>query len=354
MINDYRLDPYTNVMNAVQIQGEKHTVPTSSPYTVRLNEVPRVDSPSTVKVSYASGGTLTEVAATPAAGQYFPDYLTTATGIDGWNTGTLLFNAADAGREITVNYYGTGTLTDSRLGQMLELDVTGSTASELKPSISIGVSGSDGYSASISALAQHTGIAKGKYTLLDVVNKLVKMSHTHTNSGSSSGWNCHCDCNCCLLAGTKIRMADGTERAIETLTDGDMVIGLNGPVKILGLHRVKLGKKRVMMTFSDRSIFFTGEHLFLINMAAGLAWGTADLTSFLREHNGHSFDSVRPILGAAEYVTEDGWKIESPEIAREFDSDTTCYDLILDGDGSYIANGYIVRCYDDEITAPEV
>lgn len=197
MISDYRIDPFTGQINIREITGEEHTIPANSPYTVRLDEVPYKSDPSTLRVAFKdSGAQLTEVAAQPAAGQYWPDYLTTAHGIEGWNTGTLLFNAADAGKTITVSYQGMGTLVDTRAPEFLEVDVSGSTAAELRPGIGISVSGSDGYSASITALAQHVGTPGGTYTLKDLLNDLVTKSHTHTNAGDSGGWNCNCDCTC--------------------------------------------------------------------------------------------------------------------------------------------------------------
>jgi len=58
---------------------------------------------------------VSEVAATPNTGQYWPDYSTNADGDTGWNTGTILFNSTDAGKKIAVNYKGMGSLADSRI-----------------------------------------------------------------------------------------------------------------------------------------------------------------------------------------------------------------------------------------------
>ena len=126
MISDYRLDPFTGQINIREITGEEHTIPSNSPYTIRLDEVPYKADPSTLKVTYRdTGAQLTEVAAQPATGQYWPDYLTTT--VEGWNTGTLLFNAADAGKTVLVSYQGMGTLVDTRAPEFLEVSVTGST-----------------------------------------------------------------------------------------------------------------------------------------------------------------------------------------------------------------------------------
>ena len=68
MISDYRLDPFTGQINIREITGEEHTIPSNSPYTVRLNEVPYKGNPSTLKVYFRDNGAqLTEVAAQPAS-----------------------------------------------------------------------------------------------------------------------------------------------------------------------------------------------------------------------------------------------------------------------------------------------
>lgn len=56
------------------------------------------------------GPAWSEVAATPAARQYWPDYGTGADSDDNWNTGTVIFNSADAGKVLDISYKGTGTL----------------------------------------------------------------------------------------------------------------------------------------------------------------------------------------------------------------------------------------------------
>lgn len=114
-IHDYRFNPFENTFDIKKIFDETHVIPTNSPYTIRLAEVPQKTSPTTLQVKYQNGVLLTEVSEEPAQGQYWPDYLTTEHGIEGWNTGTLKFSAADAGKTVQVTYNGMGTLTDDRL-----------------------------------------------------------------------------------------------------------------------------------------------------------------------------------------------------------------------------------------------
>lgn len=96
---------------------EVHIIPAVSPFVVRLNEVPQKKDPSNMKVVYVDETTgaptttvLTEVAATPGAGEFRPDYSTNADGDEDWNTGLIEFSGADAGKSIQVSYTGMGTL----------------------------------------------------------------------------------------------------------------------------------------------------------------------------------------------------------------------------------------------------
>lgn len=96
---------------------ETHIIPSVSPYVIRLNEVPEKQDPSNIRAVWVDSSTgavtasaLTEVAATPAAGEFRPDYATKADGNDNWNTGLIEFSAVDAGKIVQVSYTGMGTL----------------------------------------------------------------------------------------------------------------------------------------------------------------------------------------------------------------------------------------------------
>lgn len=205
MISDYRLDPFTGQINIREITGEEHTVPQNSPYTIRLNEVPYKGNPSTLKVYFRDNGAqLTEVAAQPASGQFWPDYSTTAHGIEGWNTGTLLFNAADAGKTITVSYQGMGTLVDTRAPEFLEVDVTGSTQPQREARVDDITSASDGkvttpgggdFTNYRGLLQTVPGVSAGTYTLKAVLQDLINKSHTHKYISDVYHTNCNCNCD---------------------------------------------------------------------------------------------------------------------------------------------------------------
>lgn len=76
---------------------------------------------STTPVTHAAGAdavikdSMQEVSTNPSTGQFWPDYNTEKGVEEDWNTGTLEFNALDAGKRLLVSYMGIGTLADKRV-----------------------------------------------------------------------------------------------------------------------------------------------------------------------------------------------------------------------------------------------
>lgn len=177
-------------------------MPNQSPYTIRLNEVPQKTDPSSLSIKYAGDTILMEVAAQPSQGQYWPDYNTTAHGVADWNTGTILFNAADAGKIIYASYNGTGTLVDDRVQDMLDLAVTTSTQPEREvvlsgTAVSYDASESSGggnLASGYVRVKQHRGLPAGTYTLREVIQHLINRSQTLEFVKGTSYYNCDCDC----------------------------------------------------------------------------------------------------------------------------------------------------------------
>ena len=67
----------------------------------------------------------------------------------------------------------------------------------------------------------------------------------------------------CFVAGTRILMADGSERPIETLQAGEQVLDQHGQInRILAVERVILGNRR-LYGLNHLPPFFTAEHPFL-------------------------------------------------------------------------------------------
>ena len=121
---NYRYNPFLNALEPIAITGETHVIPTNSPFTIRLAEVPLKESPSTVSLTIG-GVAGVEVAADPAAGEFRCDYTTGADNDENWNTGLIQFNAADAGKTVVAAYNGTGTLVDKRTIDAINAKING-------------------------------------------------------------------------------------------------------------------------------------------------------------------------------------------------------------------------------------
>lgn len=199
MIYDYRLDPWNNVLDIHNISGERHQIPTTSPFTVRLLEVPQKTEPTSLSVT-CNGTGMTEVAATPEQGQFFPDYRANVTGDPNWNRGELLFNAADAGKWITVNYRGMGTLIDSRLPDQLQMPFTGSQQADRETTLSTAPNSWDSQEGSSpkgkpiygGKFRRHRGIPAGTYSLREILQKLINLSSS--TEFVRTVRDCDCDC----------------------------------------------------------------------------------------------------------------------------------------------------------------
>lgn len=202
MIYDYRLDPWNNVLDIHNISGERHQIPTTSPFTVRLLEVPQKTEPTSLSVT-CNGTAMTEVAATPEQGQFFPDYRANVTGDPNWNRGELLFNAADAGKWITVNYRGMGTLIDSRLPDMLQLPFSGSQQADRETDLRWVPNSWDSQEGQAQhdpiyggKLRRHRGIPAGTYSLREILQKLINLSSTTEFVRTVRECNCNCSDGC--------------------------------------------------------------------------------------------------------------------------------------------------------------
>lgn len=157
---------------------------------------------------FQGGPALTEVAASPAQGQYWPDYRTSGHGDGNWNTGTLLFNPADAGKTVLATYSGTGTLTDERLLDQAEISVT----SSVQPERDVITGEPSSYDAEITTgekgsfrtlkgtrgrLKTHRGVKAGTYTLRAILQQLVNLSHTQEYQKETYYYDCNCsNCDC--------------------------------------------------------------------------------------------------------------------------------------------------------------
>ena len=159
----------------------------------------------------------------------------------------------------------------------------------------------------------------------------------------------------CFVAGTMVLMADGSERPIESLRPGDLVRGAAGRVnRVVGIEKPRLGARR-LYGFNAAEPFVTAEHPFL-TMAG---WKAIDPAATARENARLTVAALKTgdllmRARAAAPQASAGNLAEDSETAFWFElvtmieaadaaAETTVYNLLLDGDHSYVANGFVVH-----------
>jgi hypothetical protein len=149
-------------------------------------------------------------------------------------------------------------------------------------------------------------------------------------------------------------MGDGSERRIDEVDVGDWVLGSSGqPNLVLHVERPALGERLLYAFNDDDDYFVTAEHPFLTT--AG--WKSIDPRVTAVE--GPMIDvehlvpgdrifaaQPRPPAGTCGNVLE-ATKLEEITLARlrgrPDDPSTTVYNLKLDDDHTYFANGFVVH-----------
>ncbi|WP_421292585.1 hypothetical protein [Aeromonas taiwanensis] len=154
----------------------------------------------------------------------------------------------------------------------------------------------------------------------------------------------------CFIAGTRIVMADGSERPIETLLAGEEVLDQHGHRnRILAIERVLLGARR-LYGINRLAPFFTAEHPFLTTR------GWAAITPAMTRTENPTL-AVLPLFTGMHLLgrlvaTSAGALALAPHPALllveslcwlDAAPTTALFNLILDGSHSYIANGLIVH-----------
>ncbi|WP_236663623.1 Hint domain-containing protein [Aeromonas jandaei] len=154
----------------------------------------------------------------------------------------------------------------------------------------------------------------------------------------------------CFVAGTRITMADGSERLIETLQAGERVLDQYGHTnQILAVERVLLGERR-LYGINQLPPFFTGEHPFLTTrgwaaispamtraenptlIVLPLFTGMRLLGWSAAANTGNLALAPQPV----ELLVESLYWIDAPPT-------TELFNLVLNGTHSYIANSLIVH-----------
>ncbi|MGL6308377.1 hypothetical protein ACSZMD_00405 [Aeromonas veronii] len=160
----------------------------------------------------------------------------------------------------------------------------------------------------------------------------------------------------CFIAGTRITMADGSTRPIETLRVGEQVLDQHGGSnRILAIERVILGKRR-LYGINDLPPFFTAEHPLLTTRG----WAAIS-PAMTRTENPQL--AVLPLFTGMQIMCRPAPAIVTGNLALqpqpelllveslcwiEASPTTALFNLLLDGSHSYIANELIVHNKDGD------
>jgi len=163
----------------------------------------------------------------------------------------------------------------------------------------------------------------------------------------------------CFTGGTRIAMADGEEKPIELIREGDLVLGKSGhPNRVIAVERPILGDRK-LYALNGGSPFVTAEHP--IMTATG--WKSIDPSATEAENpllivkRLMVNDALLCLKGCAVSVGPTvGKETAKPQLesislvsmgSQHADPGTTVYNLLLEGDHTYFANGFLVhnKCF---------
>lgn len=142
----------------------------------------------------------------------------------------------------------------------------------------------------------------------------------------------------CFLAGTPVRMADGSEKAIETIEVGERVLGLDGGTdEVIGFGRPTLDGRQ-LHALNDSGFFVTADHPFLT-------------TGGLKALDPETTNLARPALKVGRLEVGDvlltvNGPVELRSIrSQDAPADTVVYNLHLLSGNIYVAAGFLVHNY---------
>ncbi len=158
----------------------------------------------------------------------------------------------------------------------------------------------------------------------------------------------------CFTAETLVLMADGSEKRIKDIKTGDRVLSGDGRVnRVVAVERPRLAGRN-LFAFNGGAPFVTAEHPFLT--PAG--WKALDPVATAEENpaltvasltRGDLLTVAQPqrdgTLGNLALAAEVATSLVPLQRIETFDADPQMqvYNLLLDGDHTYIANGFVVH-----------
>ena len=157
-----------------------------------------------------------------------------------------------------------------------------------------------------------------------------------------------CDTCSCFIAGTKVKMADGTDMNIEDVIAGDLVKGKDGDNVVTTSYRTPIGSRKLYAFNKSGSYFVTSEHPFWTTEG----WKSLKPEMTLEREGIDVYNDLvkdkdgKPmVLKGGDYVqTLDGMvRIQSIEEKEVNNPDLPLYTFDVTNDHSYFADDYCVH-----------
>ncbi len=159
----------------------------------------------------------------------------------------------------------------------------------------------------------------------------------------------------CFVGGTQIAIPGGASRAIEFFMPGDEVIASDGTTnRVLELERQPLGR-RPLYSVNDSGFFFSPEHVFM----SDTGWRAINVDIARRDDPTIEVeplrvgDTIYAMAAVPVYAIAGAGHCTAPAVAEPItvtslvgqwtEPQTFIYNILLDGDMTYFANGFLVH-----------
>jgi hypothetical protein len=160
-----------------------------------------------------------------------------------------------------------------------------------------------------------------------------------SSMGPNGAWGC-------FIAGTKVLLADGRVKAIESLKAGDVLRGAHGePNKVINL-KVLSEKDRKIYAFNGGRYFVTGDHPFMTTDG----WKAIEAKASQQKYTSLKVGQLKV---GHELVTFNG-SLRLKKIEYKIIKNSVVYDLQLDGSHLFYSDGFLVHNVMPVYSGPQI
>ncbi|MDR3169368.1 MAG: hypothetical protein LBU27_06525 [Candidatus Peribacteria bacterium] len=138
------------------------------------------------------------------------------------------------------------------------------------------------------------------------------------------------------MAGTQILMADGSLKAIETITTGDQLMGAHSINTVLIPLKIKWAN-RPLYAINDSAYFVTESHPFMTTQG----WKAIDVVAAKKENP--DLEITPLVVGDVLITVDNGQQLVERISIQTLPWTSFVYNFMIDGDNTYYANGYLVH-----------